>query len=150
MARDFRFCWSNISEGFEELISRPIIIGGDRFPPVICFSNPEAIRVIFSASPDMLGYSQQSKLTKSLLGEDSFIFLPELEHQRQRKFIIPNWHKKNLGSCGKNIISITKRIIDNLIFGSSFDVRQVMKKISIEVISEELFGVDNHLTTEIR
>ena len=123
-------------------------LGGDKLPPTISFSTPEAIRTIFNASSDTIGYSQKSELVKSLLGDGSFIFLPEPEHQRQRKLIVPNWHRGNLNTCGQNIITITQKIIGNLIPGSPFDVRQVMKRISLEVILEEVFGSDNYLIRE--
>ena len=74
--------------------------------------------------------------------------MPELEHQRQRKIIVPRWHKSNLDSCGKNIIAITRSIIANLIADNAFDVRQIMKRISIEVILQEIFGSNDHLIRE--
>ena len=120
-------------------------LGGDRVPPTICFSNPQDIRTIFNAPSDTLGYSQQSELVKSLLGNSSFIFLPEKEHQRQRKLIIPNFHQQNLSSCGQNVIAVTQKIIGNLIAGSPFDVRQTMRQISIEVILNEILGRENYL-----
>ncbi|MEM7760431.1 MAG: cytochrome P450 [Cyanobacteria bacterium P01_A01_bin.40] len=123
-------------------------LGGEKLPPTISFSTPEAIRTIFNAPSDTIGYSQKSELVKSILGDGSFIFLPEPEHQRQRKLIVPNWHRGNLNTCGQNIITITQKIIGNLIPGSPFDVRQVMKRISLEVILEEVFGSDNYLIRE--
>lgn len=123
-------------------------LGGEKLSPTISFSSPEAIRTIFNAPSDTIGYSQKSELVKSLLGDGSFIFLPEPEHQRQRKLIIPNWHRGNLNNCGQNIIAITQKIIGNLIPGNPFDVRQVMKRISLEVILEEVFGSDNYLIRE--
>ena len=120
-------------------------LGGDLLPPTICFSKPQDLRTIFNAPPDTLGYSQQSELVKSLLGDGSFIFLPEREHQRQRKLIIPNFHQQNLSSCGQNIIAITQKIIGNLITDDPFDVRQTMKRISIEVILNEILGRDDYL-----
>ena len=122
-------------------------LGGET-APTVCFSTPEAIRTIFNAPPDTIGYSQSSELVRLLLGDGSFIFLPEPEHQRQRKLIVPNWHRGNLNSCGQNIIAITQKIIGNLIPDSEFDVRQVMKRISLEVILEEVFGSDNYLIRE--
>ena len=123
-------------------------LGGDKLPPTISFSTPEAIRTIFNAPSDTIGYLQKSELVKSLLGDGSFIFLPEPEHQRQRKLIVPNWHRGNLNTCGQNIIAITRKIIGNLIPGSPFDVRQAMKRISLEIILEEVFGSDNYLIRE--
>ena len=120
-------------------------LGGDRYPPTVCFSNPKDIRTIFNASPDTIGYSQQSQLVKLLLGNGSFIFLPEKEHQRQRKLIIPNFHQQSLESCGQNIVAITQKIISNLVIGNAFDVRQTMKQISIEVILDEILGREDYL-----
>ena len=123
-------------------------LGGEQVPPTISFSTPEAIRTILNAPADTVGYSQKSELVKSLLGDGSFIFLPEGEHQRQRKLIVPNFHKENIKSCGQNIIAITQKIIGNLIPSNSFDVRQTMKRISLEVILNEVFGLENHLSRE--
>ena len=130
-------------ERWSEEYGETFALGGEKLPPTISFSTPEAIRTIFNAPSDTIGYLQKSQLVKSLLGNDSFIFLPEPEHQRQRKLIVPSWHRE-LNTCGQKIVAITQKIIGNLIPGSPFDVRQVMKRISLEVILEEVFGSDNY------
>lgn len=122
-------------------------LGGDRTPPKISFSSPEAIRDIFNAPSDSLGYVQKSDLMKSLLGDGSFLFLPESEHQRQRKLIAPCFHKQSLNSCGHNIIAITQRVMNNLP-KNSFEVRPAMKKISLEVIVDAIFGQNNQSRRE--
>ena len=37
-------------------------LGGDKLPPTISFSSPDAIRTIFNAPSDTMGYSQKSEL----------------------------------------------------------------------------------------
>ena len=123
-------------------------VGSTQPPYTVYFSSPNALRTIFNASPDILSYRQTSQLVKLFLTDSSLIFLPENEHQRQRKLIIPNWHKHSLNSCGQKIIAITKSIIDNLILDTAFDVRRIMQRISLEVILSEIFGSNNYLVRE--
>lgn len=115
-------------------------LGGKRKPYTVSFSSPEAIQTILNASPEIIGYVQKSFLIKSLLGDSSLIFLPEQEHQRQRKLIIPACNQVNLEILGKEIGDITENTLINLKSNASFEVRSAMKEISLKVILVFIFG----------
>lgn len=124
-----------------------LILGGKRKPYTVSFSSPEAIRTVLNASPEIIGYVQKSELVKSLLGENALIFLPEQEHQRQRKFIVPSFHQTSLLKCGQEIIDVTINTISKLNVEKSFKVRSVMKEISLEVIVRSIFGKQDSSTS---
>ena len=132
----------NALDEWSQEYGETIKLGGEKTPPTISFSSPEAIRTIFNAPPDYLGYVQKSQVVKTLLGDTSLIFLPESEHQKQRKLIVPSFHKKNLEKCGKFIINTTKEVMESLASDGSFEVRPTMKKISLVVLLNAVLGLN--------
>lgn len=129
---------------WSEIYGDTFKLGGKRKPSTISFSSPEAIRTILNAPPEVIGYVQKSYLMKSLLGDKSLIFLPEPEHQSQRKLIIPSFHQVGLKVLGTEIINITKNTLINLESSDSFKVRSVMKEISLRVLVAFVFGDIKH------
>ncbi|VEP12400.1 Cytochrome P450 superfamily [Hyella patelloides LEGE 07179] len=123
-------------------------LGGNKKPYTVSFSSPDAIQAILTASPEAIGSVQKSELVKTLLGDSSLIFLPEQEHQRQRKLILPSFHKESLENCGREIVNVTKNTMLNLTSGDSFEVRSTMKKISLKVILYSIFGTKDSFNDE--
>ncbi len=119
-----------------------IRLGGTKTPPIISFSSPDAIRTILNAPPDSVGYIQESQIVKTILGDTSLIFLPELEHQRQRKLIIPAFHKKKLEESGKYIVDVTKKVMESFAYNGIFEVRPTMKQISLEIFLNVILGLN--------
>lgn len=117
--------------------------GGNKQPYVISFSNPEDIRDILTASSEDIGYVQKSEIVKALLGDSSLIFLPEQEHQKQRKLILPSFYKETLDKCGQKIIELTKVTLLNKASKQFIEVRSVMKEISLKAILYSIFGIED-------
>ena len=110
--------------------------------PMVFVSHPQAIKEIFNANPDKFDVGRGNELVASLLGEQSLILLDGAPHQRQRKLLTPPFHGDRMKSYGELICEITEKVISDWKIGEPFDVRYYMQEISLRVILQAVFGLN--------
>ncbi|MGB3655371.1 MAG: cytochrome P450 [Rivularia sp. (in: cyanobacteria)] len=132
-----------------ELMEKSAKIYGDTFKlylvgnyPMVFVSHPQAIKEIFNANPDKFDVGRGNELVASLLGEQSLILLDGAPHQRQRKLLTPPFHGDRMKSYGELICEITEKVISNWKIDEPFDVRNSMQEISLSVILQAVFGLN--------
>ena len=108
---------------------------------MVFVSHPQAIKEIFTASPDKFDSGRGNQLIASLLGEQSLVLLDGAQHQRQRKLLTPPFHGDRMKSYGKLICKITEKVISEWKIGEPFEVRKSMQEISLRVILQAVFGL---------
>jgi cytochrome P450 len=125
---------------------------GDRFtltffsrklPPVVFFSNPQALQVILTNDDSELfdspGYL--NALLEPLIGTQSVMGLSGNRHRRMRQLLMPSFHGERMRSYGQLIRDITLEEMSQWGAGQTFPVRKVIQKISMRVILQAVFGV---------
>ncbi|MCC5664845.1 cytochrome P450 [Nostoc sp. CHAB 5784] len=116
---------------------------GNELPATIFFSNPEAIQKIFTATYEYFESTQNNNLLKLLLGENSILSYSGEQHQRQKRILLPPFHSERMRDYSQVICEITEKIIGEWIPGKIFVVNSVMKEISIRIILDVVFGLQN-------
>src|SRR6267378_6961114 len=61
-------------------------------PPMVMFSDPQEIKEIFQAPPEVLHPGEGARILEPLLGRHSVILLDEAPHLEQRKLMLPAFH----------------------------------------------------------
>lgn len=117
-----------------------LFLVGDR--PLVFMSNPQAIKEIFTANPDNFDIGKGNQIIASLLGEQSLVLLDGVPHQRQRKLLTPPFHGDRMKSYGELICQVTEKVINNWKIGEPFEVRNSMQEISLRVILQAVFGLN--------
>jgi len=126
---------------------------GDRFtlsffsrklPPVVFFSNPQALQVILTSDDSELFDSpgDLNALLEPLIGTESVMGLSGDRHRRMRQLLMPSFHGERMRSYGQLIRDITEEVMSQWGAGESFPVRKSMQKISMRVILRAVFGVN--------
>ncbi|MBW4674835.1 MAG: cytochrome P450 [Desmonostoc geniculatum HA4340-LM1] len=110
--------------------------------PLVLFSNPQAIGQIFTAPLEQLDARGSAQLLKSLLGENSLILLSGTSHQRQRRLLTPPFHGERMKAYGQIITNITHEVISKWKIGEPFSIRDSMQEISLKVILQAVFGLN--------
>lgn len=108
---------------------------------MVFVSHPQAIKEIFTASPDKFDSGRANQIVASLLGEQSLVLLDGKQHQRQRKLLTPPFHGDRMKSYGELICKITEKVISNWKIGEPFEARTSMQEISLQVILQAVFGL---------
>jgi cytochrome P450 len=116
-------------------------IFGNKVPPYIYFSNPEALKVILTAPEEQIGYVDAAKIFKPLVGENSLLVLTGTSHQRQRQLLMPPFHGERMRTYGQTICNITTEVISQVPLEQCFAVRPIMQDITLSIMLKTIFGL---------
>jgi cytochrome P450 len=133
-------------EMFERCARRygePFTIRVARGAPFVVFSDPAAVREVFTASPDVLRSGEANAVFEAGLGPRSLIVLDGAEHLRDRKLLLPPFHGDRMRSYGAVIDAVAERAIASWPAGRPFRVAESTRRIALEVIVRAVFGVDD-------
>lgn len=115
---------------------------GPKSPPVVFFSNPEAIETIFTTEASKFEYGQITYVFQPLTGPLSLIMQDGKRHQRLRQLLMPPLHGKRLPTYGQLIREITEETISDWSVGQTLAIRDFMSDISLQVILRVVFGLN--------
>src|SRR4029078_7966726 len=65
-------------------------------PPFVHHSQPEHLREIFTAPPEVVHPGEGAKLLEPVVGSNSVILLDERAHLSQRKLMLPAFHGEKM------------------------------------------------------
>jgi cytochrome P450 family 110 len=109
--------------------------------PLVFCSHPQAIQEIFTADPKLFDAGQSNQLLQPLLGDASVILLDGDRHQQQRQLLMPPFHGERMRTYGELIVKITQQVTARWRVGQTFNVRESIQNISLQVILQAVFGV---------
>ncbi len=115
---------------------------GMNSPPVVFFSNPNAIQAIFTTLADRLELGKVTHVFRPLVGSQSLIMQEGLRHQRSRQLLMPALHREQLYNQGNLIRQLATQQISNWQPGQKIAIRQEMSEISLMVILQVVFGLE--------
>ena len=111
-------------------------------PPIAFFSDPVAIKQIFTASPERALAGRGNVVLKPILGENSVLLLDGERHKRERKLLMPPFHGERMRLYGEIMREAADRSIDNWPVEQPFPVHERMQAITLDIILRTVFGVD--------
>ncbi|MGH7962509.1 MAG: cytochrome P450 [Candidatus Binatia bacterium] len=112
------------------------------YPPVVFFTDPEAVKEIFTGDPEQLRAGQANAVLESLLGPHSLLLLDGARHRRQRRLMMPPFHGERIQLYGAVMREITDRSIESWPLGRPFPIHSQMQGITLDVILRTVFGID--------
>ncbi len=114
---------------------------GINSPPVVFFSDPDAIQAIFTTLADQFEFGKVTHVFRPLTGDLSLIMQDGARHQKQRQLLMPALHGESLYRCGNLICRITQTQTANWSTDALVPVQDAMLDISLEVILQVVFGL---------
>lgn len=121
------------------------------FPAEVHFSDPDAIREIFTADAGDLRAGEANVIIEPLLGAHSLLLLDGPRHLRQRRLLLPPFHGERMQAYGETMRDIADREIASWPVGRPFRMRPAMQRITLDVILRTVFGVaDGPLLATVR
>src|SRR5690606_7058217 len=109
--------------------------------PFVSFSDPEAIKDIFTGPPDQLLAGQANAVLEPILGESSVLLLDGARHMSQRRLLLPPFHGQRMRAYGEPMRDVALRSIARWPRGRAFPIHTEMQGITLEVILRTVFGV---------
>jgi len=121
-----------------------------RFPfgpgTIVFFSDPEAIKEIFTGDPDQLRAGEANVVVRPFLGQNSLLLLDGTRHLHERRMMMPPFHGERMQVYGEVMREITDRAIERWSVGRPFAIHPPMQQITLNVILRTVFGIDESLT----
>jgi cytochrome P450 len=111
-------------------------------PPLVFFSDPEAIKDIFTGDPEKLPAGQTRAIVQPLVGQNSVLVLDGARHVQHRKLLMPPFHGERMQSYSTIMREITDHTIEHWPVGRPFPIQAEMQEITLNVILRTVFGID--------
>jgi cytochrome P450 len=119
--------------------------------PMVLTSDPEDIRRVFAAPPDVLRGGQSSAILEPFAGPSSILVLDGEEHLRQRRLLLPAFHGEALDGWRDTIAALARAEVASWRPGAPLRSLPRMQALTLEVILRVVFGAtDAPLRAAIR
>ena len=108
----------------------------------VMFSDPEALREIFTGNPMIFFSGEANAFLRPFIGDNSLLLLDGERHLEERRLLLPPFHGERMRFYGELIRDITTKITDDWSLNSPLRIRTTMQEISLEVILRAVFGIE--------
>src|SRR5688572_2082464 len=110
--------------------------------PNVVFSDPAAVKALFTVDPDDVRVRELAGLLKPVMGESSVMLVDGKRHLRQRKLMLPPFHGERMRAYGRAMRSSATRAIDRWPVRDRMEIVPEMMSITLDVILESVIGAD--------
>jgi cytochrome P450 len=111
-------------------------------PPFVMHADPEHIREIFTAPPEVLHPGEGARILEPVVGTCSVILLDEKSHLSQRRMMLPAFHGEKMQKLSDLVTEVTEREVAAWPTGSEVILHPRLQGLTLEVILRAVFGMD--------
>jgi cytochrome P450 len=119
-------------------------------PPVVIFSEPDAIRDLVTGDPDVFWAGKANGVLEPFLGQHSVILLDGERHRSQRRLMTPPFRGEALPRYGATIRDVTKAELRGVPHARTIAFHDVSQRITLEVILRTVFGAEGAQLERLR
>ncbi|MEH2438422.1 MAG: cytochrome P450 [Nostoc sp.] len=110
--------------------------------PIVYVSNPQGIKQIFTSAKEITASGKLNQGGALLVGNNGLLMLDGLRHKHRRQLLMPPLHGTRVKAYGQRICQVTDKVMNNLAIGKPLFAYPTVQKITLEVILQALFGLD--------
>jgi cytochrome P450 len=110
--------------------------------PFVILSDPEEIKQMFLAPPEVLHPGEGARLLEPVIGPNSVILLDEGPHLRQRKLLLPAFHGERMQRLSGLIGELAEREVASWPLEQPVALHPRLQRLTLEVILRAVFGLD--------
>jgi cytochrome P450 len=111
-------------------------------PPFVILSDPEEIKELFKAPPDVLHPGEGARVLEPLIGQKSVILLDESAHLEQRKLLLPAFHGEKMQRLVGLMSELTRREVDSWPLERPVALHGPLQRLTLEIILRAVFGLE--------
>ncbi len=112
-------------------------------PPFVYHSEPDHIREIFTAPPEVLHPGEGARLLEPVVGANSVILLDEGAHLNQRKLMLPAFHGEKMQRLSGLMREVTVREVESWPRGETIALHPRLQALTLEIILQAVFGLSS-------
>jgi cytochrome P450 len=121
------------------------------FPyPFVLLADPEDVREVFTAPPEVLHPGEGTRVLQPILGRNSVVLLDEDAHLEQRKLILPSFHGEKVKHFSGLIAEVAERSIATWPRGEPIDLLERFLDLGLEVMLRVVFGLEGERLEALR
>ncbi|HEV2975214.1 MAG TPA: cytochrome P450 [Solirubrobacteraceae bacterium] len=110
--------------------------------PFVIISDPDEIKQIFTAPPDVLHPGEGARILEPVVGPSSVILLDEGPHMRQRKLLLPAFHGEKMQRLAGLISELAEDEVASWPFEQPIALHPRVQRLTLEVILRAVFGLE--------
>jgi cytochrome P450 len=111
-------------------------------PPAVMISDPEEIKEMFLAAPDVLHPGEGARILEPTVGRSSVILLDEGEHLEQRKLLLPAFHGERMQRLGALMSELAESEVESWPREEPIALHPRLQRLTLEIILRAVFGLE--------
>jgi cytochrome P450 len=111
-------------------------------PPFVMLTDPDEVKQVFTAPPDVLRPGQGARVLEPVVGSNSVILLDEGTHMEQRKLMLPAFHGERMERLAGLMEEVAREEVAALPKGEPVALHPRMQDLTLKVILRAVFGLD--------
>jgi cytochrome P450 len=111
-------------------------------PPFVMLSEPDQLKEVFAAPPDVLHPGEGARILEPVVGSKSLILLDEDEHLEQRKLMLPAFHGEKMARLSGLMADVAERELAEWPRDRSAPLHPRLQGLTLEIILRAVFGLD--------
>jgi cytochrome P450 len=111
-------------------------------PPFVMIADPEQVKEVFTAPPDVLQPGVGARVLEPVVGVNSVILLDESAHMEQRKLMLPAFHGERMERLTGLMQEVAAAEIADLPRGVPVPLHPRMQDLTLRIILRAVFGID--------
>jgi cytochrome P450 len=111
-------------------------------PPLVMISDPEEIKQIFQADPDVLHPGEGARILEPIVGSHSVILLDEAPHLEQRKLLLPAFHGERMQRLAGLMRELTDAEIESWPQEQPLELHGRLQGLTLEIVLRAVFGLE--------
>jgi cytochrome P450 len=110
--------------------------------PFVILSDPEDIKEVFQAPPDVLHPGEGARILEPIVGPNSVILLDEAPHLEQRKLLLPAFHGEAMQSLAGLMTELTEREVASWPCEQPIALHPRLQRLTLEIVLRAVFGLE--------
>ena len=111
-------------------------------PPFVFITDPDAIKELFQAAPDLIHPGEGARVLEPLLGTNSLILLDEDPHLEHRRLLLPAFHGERMRELAGLMSELTDAELDRWPTGEPIALHPLLQRLTLEIILRAVFGLE--------
>ena len=111
-------------------------------PPFVMLSDPDDVKQVFTAPPDVLHPGEGARILEPVVGTKSVILLDEGEHLEQRKLMLPAFHGEKMERLTGLVTEVAEREAASWPRDEPLVLHPRLQALTLEIILRAVFGLE--------
>jgi cytochrome P450 len=111
-------------------------------PPFVQLSDPDELREVFRAPPDVLHPGEGARILEPVVGSFSVILLDEGPHLEQRRLLLPAFHGDKMQELTGLMEELAEREVASWPTGQPVELHPRFQALTLEIILRAVFGME--------